>query len=54
MRYEFGEGKGRGKKWNRVRVTMMDGRERERERDTYVLMVHFSQGVITIPPRQAL
>lgn len=25
-----------------------------RERDTYVLIVHFSQGVITIPPRQAL
>lgn len=24
------------------------------ERETYVLIVHFSQGVITIPPRQAL
>lgn len=48
---------GRGKKWNRVRVIIiMDGMgwDRRDERDTYVLMVHFSQGVITIPPRQAL
>lgn len=37
---------------------MMDGMgwdmiERD-ERETYVRIVHFSQGVITIPPRQAL
>lgn len=33
----------------------MGWRDRERDgRDTYVLIVHFSQGVITIPPRQAL